>query len=200
MGAKENLEYIKNELSNEEKLLESVIKAEKFYKKYRKPLKLFAIAFVVVGLGYGAYEWKKELDLQASNEAYMKLLQNPKNSEALKTLQEKNPKLYWLYLYKEALATKDVQKLQEIAKRDIAVLSDLAAYHLAVLQRDEPKLYSYGIKDRAILKELAILDDVYLNMEQGKIAVAKERLKSISQESVAAPFAKLLGHYGVKVK
>ena len=200
MGTKENLEYIKEELSNDEKLLESVIKAEKFYKKYQKHIKVAAIALIIAALGYIGYEWKVEADLRASNEAYMRLLSNPEDKEALQILRSKNEKLYILYLYKEALAKEDVDTLQKIAKSDLPVLSDLARYHVAAIRVDEPELYSYGVKKDAILKEMALLDDGYLNMKQNRIKIARERMAAIGEHSPAYPFAKLLAHYGVKVK
>ncbi|MRI58195.1 MAG: hypothetical protein C6H99_01670 [Epsilonproteobacteria bacterium] len=200
MSTKENLEYIKQELSNDEKLLESVIKAEKFYKKYHKHFKIALIALIVGTLGYLGYEWKKEADLRASNEAYMKLMSDPKNKEALKILESKNEKLYMLYLYRQAFQEQDQKTLEKIAQKQMPVLSDLASYHLAALKKDEAKLYGYGSRPEAILKEMALLDDGYLNMKSGKVDIAHQRLGQIGQDSLAYPFARLLAHYGVKAK
>ena len=200
MGAKENLEYIKEELSNEEKFLESMIKAENFYKKYKKAIKIGVVALVLAVAAYLGYEWKVNADLRASNEAFERLMQNPQDKEALETLKAKNEKLYMLYLYKQALSKKDVKALEEIARSGLPVLSDLAEYHAAAIKKEEPKLYSYGLKKSAIMKEMALLDDGYLNMKERKIEVAKERMEGIPQESAAYPFAKLLAHYGLKVR
>lgn len=197
LGAKENIEYIKNELSNEEKLLESVIKAEKFYKKHKKKIVGIFAALVIAGVGYIGYEMKVEHDLQISNKAYQKLLQNPSDTEALQTLQAKNEKLYHLFLYQQAVKTKDKAALQKIATSSDPVLADLAKYHIAALDRDSEALDRYAIDSNAILREMAILDESYLLMERNKIAKAREKLSKI-EKSPATPYALLLGHYGAK--
>ena len=199
MGAKENIEYIKQELSSEEKFLESVIKVEKFYKKHKKAIVAGAAAVLIAGVGYIAYEMKVEYDLRLSNEAYQELLKNPSNKEALQTLQAKNEKLYHLFLYQQAVKAKDKAALQKIAASSDPILADLAKYHLAALQKDREKLDRYALNSEAILKELALLDESYLLMEKKKIAQAREKLKKI-EKSAATPYALLLGHYGVKVE
>ena len=199
MGTKENIEYIKQELSNEEKLLESVIKLEKFYKKYKKALIGAFLALAIFAVGYMGYAWKKEQDLQASNQAFEKLLANPEDKEALQTLKSANPKLYALYLYHKAMQTKDVKLFQQLAASDDPVLSDLAKYHLAVLQKDQKSLEKYTMQKDALLKEMAMLDDGYLLMKDGQIAQAKRNLANVPKESPAYPYALLLKHYGVKV-
>ncbi len=199
LGTKENIEYIKQELSNEEKLLESVIKLEKFYKKYKKALIGAFLALVIFAVGYMGYAWKKERDLQASNQAFEKLLANPTDKDALETLRSVNPKLYRLYLYRQAMQTKDVKLFEQIAASDDPVLSDLAKYHLAVLQKDQKSLEKYTMQKEALLKEMALLDDGYLLMKSGQISQARNDLANVPKESPAYPYALLLKHYGVKV-
>ncbi len=198
MGTKENIEYIKNELSNEEKFLESVIKAEKFYKKHKKKIVGIFMALVIASAGYVGYEMKVEHDLRVSNEAYQKLLQNPDDKEALQTLQSKNEKLYHLFLYQQAVKKKDKDALQKIAAGSDPILADLAKYHVAALDKDSTALDHYAIDSNAILRELAILDESYLMMNQKNIAKAREKLSKI-EKSPATPYALLLGHYGAKV-
>ncbi len=198
MGTKENIEYIKNELSNEEKFLESVIKAEKFYKKHKKKIVGIFMALVIASAGYVGYEMKVEHDLRVSNEAYQKLLQNPDDKEALQTLQSKNEKLYHLFLYQQAVKKKDKDALQKIAAGSDPILADLAKYHVAALDKDSAALDHYAIDSNAILRELAILDESYLMMNQKNIAKAREKLSKI-EKSPATPYALLLGHYGAKV-
>lgn len=198
MGTKENIEYIKNELSNEEKFLESVIKAEKFYKKHKKKIVGILAALVIAGVGYVGYDMKAEHDLRVSNEAYQKLLQNPDDKEALQTLQVKNEKLYHLFLYQQAVKNKNKDALQKIATGSDPILADLAKYHVAALDKDSAALDRYAIDSNAILRELAILDESYLMMGQKRIAKAREKLSKI-EKSPATPYALLLGHYGAKV-
>ena len=198
LGTKENIEYIKQELSNEEKFLESVIKLEKFYKKYKKPLIAILAVLMFIVVGYMGYSWKKELDLQASNQAFEKLLANPEDKEALQTLKSTNPKLYRLYLYHRAMQTKDTKIFERLAASEDPILSDLAKYHLAVLKKDQKALQQYGMQKDTLLKEMALLDEGYLSMKRGQIAQARGELSNVPKESPAYPYALLLKHYGVK--
>ncbi len=200
LGTKENIDFIKQELSSEEKFLESVIKLEKYYKKYKNLLIGLLVFVILAGVGYMGYEWKKQADLEASNLAFEKLLANPADKEALKVLQQKNPRLYQLFLYRQALQTKDKKILENLAKSEDPILSDLAKYHLAVLNKDERALQNYSMQKEALLKEMAILDDGYLLMKSEKIDDARRRLSNIAKESSAYPYALLLKHYGAKVK
>lgn len=196
----ENFDFIKQELSNEEKFLESVIKAEKFYQRYKKPLIGIAIVCIVFILGYIGYDWKKEHDKEVANSAYNTLLHNPNNKEALQTLKSKSPKLYMLYLYQKGLKDKDIKTLQTVAQSSDPILSDLAKYHIAVLKEDESKLHQYTMQTGALMRDLAFLDDAFMLMKEGKITLAKKRLGSIDARSLALPYAKLLRHYGIKGK
>ncbi len=189
---------IKEELSNEEKFLESVIKLEKFYKKYKKPIIALGIAIVVGGIGYWGYSWKRDYDLRIANEAYDQLLSNPDKKDALETLKEKNPKLYHLYLYQRAIANKDIKTLDELAKSEDPILSDLATYHIDVIKKDADGLQHYTLNSAALLRGYAILDRAFLLMKNGKIAQARKELGAIKKESPAYPYAMLLRHYGAK--
>jgi len=200
LSTKENLEYIKQELDKEEKFLESLLKAERFYKKYKKPI-LGALGVLGLGiLGYIGYEYKVEQDLKVSNLAYLKLLQNPNDKEALETLKSKNEKLYTLYLYHQGVNNKDRKLLEEVKNKEIPILPNLALYHLKVLDKDEQGIYNYSIEPKSIFKELALVEDGYLLMKNGNIALARERLKQLPNTSLTYPLSLLLQHYGVKVE
>ncbi|MRI83576.1 MAG: hypothetical protein C6I00_04070 [Nitratiruptor sp.] len=197
MSAKENLEYIKKELSSEEQFLESLIKAEKFYKRYRKPLLGGLLLLLFLGVGYWGYQLKREHDLKVSNEAYARLLQNPQDAQALQILQEKNPRLYQLYRYQEALKRKDPKLFKELVQVDEPILQDLARYHLAVLKKDQKGLSRYAKGGEALLQEMALLGSGWLLYERGAISQGHQEIELVPTNSPAAPFAALLRHYGV---
>ena len=198
MGTKENIEYIKEELSSEEKFLESVIKAEKFFKKYKKPLLAIGAVLVLFIVGYSGYELKKEHDQKVANEALAKLLANPEDHKALETLRQKSPKLFTLYSYKVAVEKKDKKALEALVSSSDPIVSDLARYHLALLKRSDHDLGIYAGDKEAILRDLALLDEAYLLYGKKQSTKAHEELSKIDTKSPAAPFALLLGHYGVK--
>jgi hypothetical protein len=197
LGTKENLEYIKEELSSEEKFLESLIKVEKFYKKYKKPLKYLAIGLLVATIGYVGWDLKKEHDLKVSNEAYLRLLKNYEDKEAINILKEKNPKLYELFLYKLALDKRDIELLQKLANSKDPIIKDLSTYHIGVLKSDRKKLQEYGVQKDAILRDFALMNSSYLEYEKANIDVAKKILNSIDKNSLAYTYSLLLRHYGV---
>ena len=71
MSIKENVDYIKSELSSEEKLLEGFVKSERFFKKYKNLLIALVVAIV---LGSIFYVVKKSFD--ESNKYESNLLLN----------------------------------------------------------------------------------------------------------------------------
>ncbi|WP_187648159.1 hypothetical protein [Nitrosophilus labii] len=198
MGVKENIEYIKEELSNEEKMLEQIVKAERFYKRHKKTLITLIFAAILGFMAYVGYELVREHNLKLSNEAYLKLLANPKDSEALKTLKEKNPTLYTVFEFREAIKNNDAKKLEEIASKDISIISNIAKYQAASLLREQEKLKSYQFDQKAILRDLAILDEAFLLYEKDSIKEAREKLKNVKENSIVYPYAQFLLHYGIK--
>jgi hypothetical protein len=71
------LNYIKNELSSEEKFLESFVKTERFFKKYKKLI--FALLLLLVIVGSVVFLVKTKLDeknLYEANIALSNFLEN----------------------------------------------------------------------------------------------------------------------------
>ncbi len=197
MGTKENIEYIKNELSGDEKLLGELIKTERFFKKYKKPI-MGALTVLVIGLvGYGVYDWKRSMDLQKANAVYLKLLQTP-NKALEQELAEKDRHLYELYLYQKAVRQKDAKLLEDLTKSQDPLIADLARYHLSALARDPQKLRSV-ILAHNMMQDLAIVDEAYLLDTKGQSEKARKELAKIQKNSPVYEVAKLLRHYGMKV-
>jgi len=197
---KGNIEFIKEELSNEEKFLEQVVKAERFYKKYKKHIVALAIVAIVGILGYVGYDMKKSHDLKVSNEAYLKLLKNPADTQAIDILKSKNPSLYEVYLFKKAIEKNDIKSLKKIASKNILVISNIAKYQAAALQKNERDLYKYELDQKSLLKDLAILDEAYLLYSKNSIENAREKLSSIGKDSLVYPYAQFLLHFGIKAE
>ncbi|WP_281950600.1 hypothetical protein [Nitrosophilus kaiyonis] len=200
MGTKENIEFLKEELSSEEKFLEQIVRAEKFYKKYKKQLITVLVVFIVGIISYVGYDIKKDHDLKVSNEAYMKLLSNPKDSESLKILKEKNPTLFYVYQFRKAIEKNDIKKLEEISSKNIPIISNIAKYQISALKKDEKLLNSYTMDQKSLYKDLALLDEAYLLYTKSRIKEAKTKLKTINKDSFVYPYANFLLHYGLKAE
>ena len=196
MGLKENVEALKQELSTEEQFLESVIKAEGFFKKYKKLLIGLAVVIVVSIITYLTLDYIKNRDLQMANQALATLQSKPADQDALATLKSKNPALYALFTFSQAVRSNDAQKIAAIAKTvNDPVLKDLAQFQSLSLSEDEKGLAGYTQKQEALLKEIAILDDVFILYQNGQSKEAKARLGQIAITSPLHGIVQNFMHY-----
>ncbi len=196
LGLKENVEAIKQELSTEEQFLESVIKAEGFFKKYKKVLIAATVAVIVAILAYLTIDYIKNRDLQIANRALAVLQSNPSDSGALESLKSKNPHLYALFLFSQAVKSGDAAKIEEAAKGfNDPVLKDLSSFQSASLKEDEKALAAYGQKQDALLREIAILDDAFLLFQEGKSDEARTVLNQIPVTSTLYQIVQNFMHY-----
>jgi predicted negative regulator of RcsB-dependent stress response len=190
MGLKENIDAVKKELSTEEQFLESVIKAEGFWKKYKKLIISLISLLIIAVLAYTLYKSIQEKNLIAANEAYATLQADPNDTQALATLESKNPKLYELFLFSKQI--KNMDKPLD-AKVVDPILKDLLEYQKASISKDGLKAYSQ--KQNSLLKEFALLQEVYLLFKDGKSKEAKAILDQVSENSPLAQMAQSLKHY-----
>jgi hypothetical protein len=201
MGAdvsiKEQMEYAKEELTQDEKLLAGLIKAERFYKRNKMVILALVAIVVLGGAGYGVMGYLKEQKLLKANEAFLALKANPEDKGAMETLRRENPALAELVTLDRAIEKGDVKVLETLKSSGDPLVSDLAAYHLGVLQKRADLLKDYRMKSGALLKDFALFDEAYLLMKEGKVKEAKERLAMITDNSPLKPVAKMLGHYGI---
>lgn len=191
MGLKENLEAVKKELSTEEQFLEGFIKAEGFFKKYKKLLVLGVIAIVITILGYALYSYMQEKNLNISNQAYDRLQSEPTNKEDLEILKSKNAKLYQLFIFTQGMKSANFNGLKE--KLSDPILLDLLSYQVA--SSSEKDLASYSLKQNATLKDFARLQEAYILLKDSKTEEAKTLLLQIPENSSLQQFVKSLSHY-----
>lgn len=198
MSLKENIDMVKEELNQEEKLFESAVKTERFVKKYKMPLISVVVTVIVVLIGNSIYQANKAQSIATSNEAYMTLLAQPDDSEAVKTLEENNPALYDAWKFQRAVQADDKAGLESLTSSKSSVIADLASYELAAINKDKTALNAYALNQEAVLKDLAVLDEAVLLMQEGKTAEAKARLAFIDERSPLKKLSMLLQHYGVQ--
>jgi len=187
MSLKQNVNFIKEEISTEEQFFESFFKLEKYYKKY----KVFIYTFVVVVLGYfigtNILNYIQEQNIIKANNTYSKVLANPNNKAALNNLKEQNKILYQIALYQISQdKTKPV---------NVDYLKDITAFNKAIESNDINSLNSLILKENFVLRDYALFNKALILTSQNKYKKAKKTLESIQVNSSVEPLAKMLKHY-----
>ncbi|MFT7880077.1 MAG: hypothetical protein ABXS91_06730 [Sulfurimonas sp.] len=181
---------VKQELSSDEKVLESAFKLETLYKKYRVVIWGIVGVLVLFFVGKNVMTAMEESRLAEANSALLTLQQNPEDSGAFTTLKEKNPALFELYRYAEAAKKGDKSTLTALAQSSNKVISDASQYNLAVMEN--------RTADSVLYKEMTLLEEAYLAIENGEIQKAQEKLDMIDPRSPVATLAQLLKHSTIK--
>ncbi len=189
MSMKENVDFIKQELTTEEKFLEGTIKVERFWKKYK--LLIIGVAIIIVA-AVGGINYKKSVDASnkiAANEAMNLFLKDNKDEKALNTLKELDKRLYEVALFIKA------SKNSEIATVNVPYLKELMTYNEAISKNDLNKLNELSMDNRFLLKEFAIFNKAMILTQDGKYEEAKSILKLIPETSQANQLSQLLMHH-----
>jgi len=189
MSIKENVDFVKDELNSEEKFLESVVKVESFYKRYKALIIGLGSIAVVAIIAISINNYNNEKNKIAANIAFDKVVADPKDIEALNTLKETNNKLYEVAMYLQA------KKDGNYPDTNIPYLKELSEYKKALTNKNIEKLNSLSMQSDFLLKEFAIFNRALVLVEQGKHEEAKVALKLIPQSSKASELSKLLEHY-----
>ena len=190
MSIQDNINEAKEKFERDEKMLASAFKFEKFYKKY-KFLVLGTVAAIVLFFGGKAVMGViDESRLASANEAYMKLSKDGKDAMALAQLEEKNPLLFELFQYKNAMENNNTEVLKTLSSSKNALISDVSGYHLAIMQGAEASSNLYA--------EVAMLNNAHLLIKDGKISEANDELSSIEEKSPLYNISKIMKHYVIK--
>ena len=188
MSIKDDVNYIKNELSSEEKFLESFVKTERFFKKYKKLIFGLIILAIVGSVVFLVKTKLDEKNLYEANIALSNFLENG-NQNSLNQLKEKNRDLYEIALYLDA---KNDFKNADI---NLKYLKELLDFQVALLNSNQSDLDAVSKKADFLLKDYAIFNQALILVNNQKYAEAREILGKISQDSRAFELATLLKHY-----
>ena len=190
MSLKDNIKTIKDELSTEEQLLESVIKAEGFWKKYKTIIIVLATVLVVGVLAKAIMGYMHDNNVESSNAAYNALMKDESDSVALATLKASNPKLYDMYQFKKSVASQDVATLEK-TKAEVSdpILKNLLTYQAGSLNK---KLTA---SEAGIAQELALFQEAYLLLQENKIKEAQAKFSQIPADSSLRGVVANLKHY-----
>lgn len=189
MSIKENVDYVKTELSSEEKFLENFVKGERFFKKYKTLIFAFIAITIVAIIGIFIKNNIDESNKLEANIAFNKVLENSNNSEALAILKEKNPKLYDVALFLQA------KKEAKSVDINVPLLKELSKYQSALNNKNISELDNLSMQNDFLLKEFAIFNKALLLTNEEKFDEAEKTLALIPQTSKAFELAKLLNHY-----
>ena len=181
---------VRKELSSDEKILESAFKLETLYKKYKFVIWGVAVALVLFLVGRTVIVSLEEARLAEANQAFLSLQANPNDTAALKILEEKNPALYELYRYAQAVKKEDIETLKTLSNSQNEVIADSSRYSAAVLEKQttDSKLYD----------QMVLLEEAYLAIQKGDMKSANEKLDLIDERSPVATVAELLKHSTIK--
>ena len=192
MSIKDDVNYVKKELSSDEKVLESAFRIEELYKKYKFIIWGVVAAVILFFAGKAAMDAMHEAKLADANKAFLTLQAKADDTQALQTLKEKNPALFELFSYAQAVKNQDVKTLSALAGSSNAVISDSSKYVVATLENKS--------SDSKLYKEMALLEGAYLDMKAGDTKSAKAKLELIDERSSLSMLASLLMHSTLKAK
>ena len=188
MSIKENVNYVKDELSSEEKFLENFVKGERFFRKYKTLIFAIVVLAIIVPIGYVIKKDLDESNKLEANAAFNKFLES-NDEKALATLKDKNEKLYEIALFLQA------RKDNKTVEINTPVLKELAKFQIAMESKNTKELENLSMQNDFLLKEFAIFNKALLLTNEGKFEEAKTVLKQIPQTSKATELANLLNHY-----
>ena len=189
MSIKENVDYVKTELSSEEKFLENFVKSERIFKKYKTLIFGFIAVLIIGTIVYFIKNAMDETNKFEANIAFNKVLANNNDSQAFEILKEKNQQLYDIAKYIQA---KNEGKTLDI---NVPLLKELSKYQAAIESKSISQLDNLSMQNDFLLKEFALFNKALFLTNEGKIAEAKTTLALIPETSRAYELAKLLNHY-----
>lgn len=182
LAVKENIDYIKNEISSQEQLLESAIKSERFFKRNKKSFIVAGIVIIIALAGYSISNALQEASKAEVNKAYNTLINHSDDSNAKQILISKNPSLYALFVIKTA----DLNSTTLIDEAINLEIDPLLKEILVNLK---------GQESAKILSNYNALVDGYELLKDGKIDAAKAEFAKIPLNSPLQQIAKNLEHY-----
>ncbi len=189
MSIKENVDYVKTELSSEEKFLENFVRSERFFKKYKTLILSFIIIVIVGFIGVFIKTKIDESNKFEANLAFNKVLENNNDAKALADLKAKNKDLYEIALYLQA------KKEAKIIETNVPLLKELSKYETALANKSITELDNVSMQSDFLLKDFAVFNKALFLANEGKFTEAKTTLALIPQTSKAFELAKLLNHY-----
>ena len=169
MAIKEDLTQIKQEIGAQEQFLESMIKGERFFRKYKKFMIIAIIVAVIAIIGFYSNKIINDNRIEDANLAYSKLILNPSDTNALSILKEKEPNLYALFSLQQKLDKNETNGISELANLKVnPIVKDIILTQTADTNTQILSEYNALLKGFELLKQNKIKE---ANVEFDKIAL-----------------------------
>ncbi|MDE5603378.1 MAG: hypothetical protein K2I71_05610, partial [Helicobacter sp.] len=134
MSLQQNVDYIKNELNNNEKMLEGLIRFEGWFKHYKIPIIVLVVALVSWLVVYNIMSYYQERQKLKIANFYEKALLG--DEVALEALKQSQSRLYDLYLFQKALSSNDKTILEQLQSSKDPIIAKFSKYQNASLNRN----------------------------------------------------------------
>ena len=191
MSFKDDVKFVKDELSSDEKVLESAFKLEKIYKKHKIKIWGSMIVIILAFGGNATNNYMIQSNLESANSSLLLLQNNSSDANALANLKSKNPKLYELFLYSSAVKSKDTKVLSELSNSKNSIIADISKYHNDII--------SNKIGNSKYYKDLSIIEEAYKFIQSNKNEKAVDKLSFIEPNSSLYNLAIILKHQTIEV-
>ncbi len=185
MSLKENVNYIKEEITTQESFIENFFKLEKFYKKFKILIISSVVVIIVSVIGFQSFGYIQEQNRLEANELFNSCIVDSSDTKSFELLKSKNVELYNLAMYV-------VNKKSNIDKEFI---NELVAYSDAMKNKDLKQLDSSIQNQNFLLKDFAIFNKALIQVQNGQNKEAKETIKLIPITSSVTSLVKMLEHY-----
>ncbi len=186
MSIQENVEFLKKEISTEEKFFEGFFKLEKVWQSYK--LVLIGAAVLILG-GFIGTNVMSYLELQnktKANIAFNTLLTDTTNASAIATLKETNPQLL-------TIANHITSGQEKII--NVEYLKEIAQFNQAMNTNNLDAISKTTLNSKFLLKEYALFQKALIQAINNNYADAKETLKLIPAKSSVSRLSNQLNHY-----
>ncbi|MCE3046766.1 hypothetical protein [Helicobacter kayseriensis] len=192
MSLKEDFRQAKEELSNDEKMLESAFKIEAFVKKNKKIL----LGLLALGaICFGGYQLKTYLDERRAlkiTKIFSEIQQNGQSEELMQKLKKEGGELYEFMQLSRAIEEGNQELLEQMQHASNPFVSKYACYELASLTQTFDSQKDYGA-----FKDLVLLQEGYLMISKKDFQKASKFLNEVALTSEFKDWALRIGHYGI---
>lgn len=190
LSLKQNIEYIKKEMDNDEKMLEGLLRFESWLKRYKTIVLVLLGILIVASIGYVGNAYYQANQQQTLAEAYDRALKGDESAVAM--LKKSQSRLYDLYLFQRALQSNDTATLKTLETSKDFIIAQFAKAQNASLNKDLDALNSQNAGD------FGYLQASFLELEAGNPQKAREILAKIKNDSPIRDLANALTHLSIK--